>query len=80
LYEQAYTLHLIDDTENEELDFVNAFTSPTPETLVNKIRFSKNNYIVAYFLESSLVIFKFGIISGKYILNVGLIHSPPFSN
>jgi hypothetical protein len=52
LYELAYTLYLIDDTEIEEHDFVRAFTSPTPETLVNKIIFSKNNYIVAYFLES----------------------------
>lgn len=52
LYELAYTLYLIDDTEIEEHDFVRAFISPTPETLVNKIIFSKNNYIVAYFLES----------------------------
>lgn len=52
LYELAYTLYLIDDTEIEELDFVNAFTSPNPQVLENKIRFSKNNYIVAYFLES----------------------------
>jgi len=52
LYELAYTLYLIDDTEIEELDFVNAFTSPNPQVLENKIRFSKNNYVVAYFLEA----------------------------
>lgn len=52
LYELAYTLYLIDDAEIEELDFINAFTSPNPKILVNKIRFSQNNYVVAYFLES----------------------------
>lgn len=52
LYELAYTLYLIDDTEIEELDFISAFTSLNPQILVNKIRFSKNNYITAYFLES----------------------------
>ncbi|HXJ99542.1 MAG TPA: hypothetical protein VNJ50_11890, partial [Gelidibacter sp.] len=52
LYELAYTLYLIDDTEIEELDFISAFSSPTPQILENKIRFSKNNYVVAYFLES----------------------------
>ena len=52
LYELAYTLYLIDDTEIEELDFIYAFTSPTPQILQNKIRFSKNNYVIAYFLES----------------------------
>jgi hypothetical protein len=52
LYELAYTLYLIDDPEIEELDFINAFTSPTPQILQNKIRFSKNNYVVAYFLET----------------------------
>ncbi len=52
LYEIAYTLDLIDDTEIEELDFINAFSSPNPQILENKIRFSKNNYVVAYFLDS----------------------------
>lgn len=52
LYELAYTLYLIDDTEIDELDFINAFSSPNPQILENKIRFSKNNYVVAYFLES----------------------------
>ncbi|WP_159022251.1 hypothetical protein [Formosa sp. L2A11] len=52
LYEMAYTLYLIDDTEIEEVDFINAFSSPNPQILENKIRFSKNNYVVAYFLES----------------------------
>lgn len=52
LYELVYTLDLIDDTEIEERDFINAFTSPKPQILENKIRFSKNNYVVAYFLES----------------------------
>tara|TARA_R110002049_G_scaffold93391_3_gene230915 strand:- start:21035 stop:21919 length:885 start_codon:yes stop_codon:yes gene_type:complete len=52
LYELAYTLYLIDDTEIEELDFIYAFSSPNPQILENKIRFSKNNYVVAYFLES----------------------------
>lgn len=52
LYELAYTLYLIDDTEIEELDFINAFTSPKPQILENKVRFIKNNYVVAYFLES----------------------------
>ncbi|MBD45484.1 MAG: hypothetical protein CMC65_09780 [Flavobacteriaceae bacterium] len=52
LYELAYTLFLIDDTEIEEQDFISAFTSPNPQILENKIRFSVNNYVVAYFLES----------------------------
>lgn len=52
LYELAYTLYLIDDTEIDELDFINAFTSPNPQILENKIRFSEKNYVVAYFLES----------------------------
>lgn len=52
LYEIAYTLHLIDDTEIEEVDFINAFTSQQPQLLENKVRFSENNYVVAYFLES----------------------------
>lgn len=52
LYELAYTLYLIDDTEIEEADFIEAFTSPKPQTLEHKIRFSANNYVVAYFLES----------------------------
>lgn len=52
LYELAYTLYLIDDTEIEELDFINAFTSPNPQILEHKIRFSKTNYVVAYFLEA----------------------------
>ncbi len=52
LYEFAYTLYLIDDTEIEERNFIEAFTSPKPQTLQHKIRFSANNYVVAYFLES----------------------------
>lgn len=52
LYELAYTLYIIDDTEIEEVDFIAAFTSPKPQTVENKIRFSANNYVVAYFLES----------------------------
>lgn len=52
LYELAYTLYLIDDTEIEELDFISAFTSPNPQVLESKIRFSKNNNVVAYFLKS----------------------------
>lgn len=52
LYELAYMIDLIDDTEIEELDFINAFSSPKPQILENKIRFSKNNYVIAYFLES----------------------------
>jgi hypothetical protein len=52
LYEIAYELNLIDDTEIEEIDFINAFTSSTPQTLKNKVRFSVNNYILSYFLES----------------------------
>lgn len=52
LYEMAYTIYLIDDTEIEEVDFINAFTSPNPQILENKIRFSKSNYVVAYFLEA----------------------------
>jgi hypothetical protein len=52
LYELAYTLYLIDDTEIDEVDFISAFSSPNPQILENKIRFSKNNYVVAYFLES----------------------------
>ncbi|NRD18596.1 hypothetical protein HNV08_00945 [Winogradskyella eckloniae] len=52
LYELAYTLYLIDDTETDEIDFISAFSSPNPQILENKIRFSKNNYVVAYFLES----------------------------
>ncbi|MCH3883471.1 hypothetical protein [Tenacibaculum aquimarinum] len=52
LYELAYTLYLIDDTEIEEIDFITAFSSPNPQILENKIRFSENNYVVAYFLES----------------------------
>jgi len=52
LYELTYTLYLIDDTEIDEVDFINAFSSPNPQILENKIRFSKNNYVVAYFLES----------------------------
>lgn len=51
LYEIAYTLFLIDDSEIEEVDFINAFTSPNPQLLENKVRFSKSNYVVAYFLE-----------------------------
>jgi hypothetical protein len=52
LYELAYELDLIDDTEIEEKDFINAFSSPKPQLEENKIRFSKNNYVVSYFLES----------------------------
>ncbi|MEZ4801514.1 MAG: hypothetical protein R2797_01985 [Gelidibacter sp.] len=52
LYECAYTLYLIDDTEIEEIDFINAFTSPNPQLLKKKIRFSVNNYVLSYFLES----------------------------
>lgn len=52
LYELAYSLYLIDDIEIEESHFIEAFTSPQPSTLSNKIRFSANNMIVSYFLES----------------------------
>ena len=52
LYEVAYNLYIIDDTELEQNDFVNAFTQPNPQLLENKVRFIANNYIVAYFLES----------------------------
>lgn len=52
LYEMAHTLYLIDDTEIEEIDFINAFTSPHPYLLENKIKFSQNNYIISYFLDS----------------------------
>ncbi len=52
LYEMAYSLNLIDDTEIGEIDFINAFTSPNPQLLQNKIRFFCNNYLIAYFLES----------------------------
>lgn len=41
LYELAYTHYLIDDTEIEEADFIDAFISPTPMLLENKIRFTK---------------------------------------
>jgi hypothetical protein len=52
LYEMAYTLFLIDDVEIDEQDFIESFISPTPKILENKIRFTENNYVVAYFLES----------------------------
>ncbi|KIX20714.1 hypothetical protein SY27_12555 [Flavobacterium sp. 316] len=52
LYELAYTLYLIDDVEIDEQDFIEAFISPTPKILENKIRFTESNYLVAYFLES----------------------------
>ncbi|EDP96740.1 DUF6617 family protein [Kordia algicida OT-1] len=52
LYELAYSLYLIDDIEIEESHFVEAFISPKPSTLINKIRFSANNMIASYFLES----------------------------
>jgi hypothetical protein len=52
LYEMAYTLNIIDDSEIKEIDFINAFTSPNPELLKNKIRFFCNNYVAGYFLES----------------------------
>lgn len=52
LYELAYIHYLIDDTEIEEADFIDAFISPNPMLLENKIRFSNNNYMVSYFLES----------------------------
>lgn len=52
LYEMAYTLFLIDDVEINEQDFIEAFISPTPMLLENKVRFIESNYIVAYFFES----------------------------
>ncbi|WP_438710751.1 hypothetical protein ACSTS3_18735 [Aquimarina muelleri] len=52
LYETSYSLDLIDDVEIEEYDFIEAFISPKPQLLENKIRFSKNNYVIAYFLDS----------------------------
>ncbi|MBR9847492.1 MAG: hypothetical protein GYB35_15945 [Algicola sp.] len=52
LYELTYSLYLIDDIVIEESHFIEAFTSPQPSTLSNKIRFSANNMIVSYFLES----------------------------
>lgn len=52
LYVLAYTLYLVDDTEVEEVDFIKAFTSPNPQILESKIRFSNTNYVVAYFLEA----------------------------
>ncbi|MBS9766113.1 MAG: hypothetical protein KGV44_01075 [Flavobacteriaceae bacterium] len=52
LYELAYELYLIDDTETEEYMFIEAFISPTPQILPNKIRFITKNNLIAYFLKS----------------------------
>ncbi len=51
LYEVAYSLDIIHDDEIDEVDFINAFTAPNPHLLEKKIRFTQNNFIVAYFLE-----------------------------
>ena len=52
LYEASCSLDLIDDVETEEHHFIEVFISPKPQILENKIRFTKNNYVIAYFLES----------------------------
>ena len=52
LYEMAYSLNLIDDEEIDEEDFIDAFTFPNPQLLSNKIKFTCNNNLLSYFLQS----------------------------
>ena len=52
LFDITSNLLLIDDTETSEDDFINILTTNNPLLINSKIQFTKNNYLVSYFLRA----------------------------
>lgn len=51
LYDLTSNLLLIDETETFEEDFITILTSSNPENDLCQIQFTKNNYVISYYLR-----------------------------